>query len=150
MAALPENVKVYVVQKLACFEPLHVVVKAVKDDFGIEVSKQALQAYDPNKSQGSRLSAKLKDIFNSTRKKFLEDTSTIPISHKAVRLTMLQRMADQAESSRNIVLAASLIEQAAKEVGDSFTNKQKIEHAGEIRTPTTITRVIVKPKPQNE
>ncbi|MQX92772.1 DUF2280 domain-containing protein [Sinorhizobium meliloti] len=36
--------------------------------------------------------------FEETRKTFLEDTATIAISHRAVRLRALQRMADRRRS----------------------------------------------------
>lgn len=128
MARLTENIKLHIVQRLACFESLPSVVQSVKDEFGIDVSRQALQAYDPSKSQAKNMSKKLRTIFEETRKRFLEDTSNIPISHKAVRLATLQRMADKAETKGNMVLVKDLLEQAAKEVGESYTNKQKLDH----------------------
>ena len=123
MAAISENIKVYVVQRLACFEPLDSIVQAVKQDFGVDVSKPQLLAYDPNKAQGQRLSEKLKSLFEATRKKFLDDTSSIPIANKAVRLNTLQRLVDNAERSKNPVLVADLLEQAAKEMGEAYSNK---------------------------
>ena len=69
---------------------------------------------------------KWKALFEETRKTFLEDTATIAISHRAVRLRALQRMSEKAEMQGNMVLAASLLEQAAKEVGDSFTNRREL------------------------
>ncbi|HDE2557988.1 TPA: DUF2280 domain-containing protein, partial [Klebsiella pneumoniae] len=56
--------------------------------------------------------------------------SDIPIANKAYRLRALDRMMTKAESMRNMALAASLMEQAAKECGDAYTNKQKVEHSG--------------------
>lgn len=128
MAALSESVKLYVVQRLACYEPLNSIVESVKQDFGIDVTKPQLLAYDPNKAQGQRLSAKLKLLFEDTRKHFLENTSSIPIANKAVRLNTLQRLVDDAERRKNPVLVANLLEQAAKEVGETYTNKQKVDH----------------------
>ncbi|TWA45903.1 uncharacterized protein DUF2280 [Sinorhizobium medicae] len=45
-----------------------------------------------------------------------QGTASIAISHRAVRLRGLQRMAEKAEIQGNIVLAASLMKQAAEEV----------------------------------
>lgn len=74
--------------------------------------------------------SKLKAVFEETRKSFLEDTSGIAISHKAVRLRALQRMAERAEEVGNIVAAMDLLEQAAKEVGDAYSNRRVLAHEG--------------------
>lgn len=78
----------------------------------------------------SGLAPKWKVLFDITRKTFLEDTAGIAISHRAVRLRALQRMAEKAETQGNMVLAASLMEQAAKEVGDSYTNRRELTGKG--------------------
>jgi hypothetical protein len=137
-AKLADEVKTYIVQALACFDSPSVVAAAVKKDMGIEVSRQLVESHDPNKRAASGLAPKWKALFEETRKTFLEDTATIAISHRAVRLRALQRMADKAENQGNMVLAANLIEQAAKEVGDSFTNRRALVGADggaiEVRT----------------
>lgn len=125
-----DEVKTRIVQSLACFDSPSIVAKAIKAEFGVEISPQACEAYDPNKVAGKKLSERFRLLFAETRKAFLEDTSQIAISHRAVRLRALQRMAEKAEIQGNMVLAASLLEQAAKEMGDSFTNRHKVEHAG--------------------
>ncbi len=123
-----DQVKTYVVQALACFDSPAVVAKAVKAEFDVIISSQAVEAYDPTKRAGQKLSQRFRMLFEETRKTFLEDTASIAISHRAVRLRALQRMADKAENQGNMVLAADLLEQAAKEVGDSYTNRQKHDH----------------------
>ena len=127
MAALRAEVKAFIIQRLACFESPSVVVEAVKQEFGIEVTRMTVAINDPTKASGVNLAKKWREMFAQSRAKFLDDTSTIPIANKAVRLNMLQRMADRAENSKNAVLAASLLEQAAKEVGDAYTNRYKID-----------------------
>ena len=130
MAALVETVKLHIVQALACFDTPSQVAKAVKAEFGLEVSPQQCEAYDPNKRSGNRLSEKYRAIFEQTRKTFLNDTSLIGVSHKAVRLRTLQRLIERCESQGNISMTAQLLEQVAKEAGDSFTNKQKLDLSG--------------------
>lgn len=127
MIRLSADQKVFIVQRLACFDSLQSVVDAVKEVYAIDVSKQALQAYDPGKAQGRNMSAKLVQVFNETRKRFLADTAGIPISHKAVRIAILQRLADKAEAKGNAVLVQSVLEQAAKEMGDSYTNNRRVD-----------------------
>ncbi len=116
----------YVVQAVACFDAPSVVVAAVKKDYGVVLTPQAVEAYDPTKKAGAKLAARWRALFDETRKAFLENTADIAISHRAVRLRALQRMAAKAEDSKNMVLAAALLEQAAKEMGNAFTNRREL------------------------
>lgn len=135
---LNDEAKTFIVQALACFDTPSVVAKAVKDEFGIEVTRQLIERYNPTKKAGANLGKKMIALFEETRKAFIEDTAEIAISHRAVRLRGLQRMAEKAEAQGNMVLAASLYEQAAKEVGDSYTNYRKLEHTGKDGGPLSI------------
>ncbi len=123
---LPEAVKTFIVQSLACFDTPSTVVDAVKREYGETITRQAVESYDPNKKAGANLSVKWRALFEETRKAFLEDTSKIAISHRAVRLRALQRLADKAETQGNTVVAASLLKQAAEEVGGVYTNRREL------------------------
>lgn len=138
MAALNGAVKVFIVERLACFDKPTEVARAVKQEFGITVSLPQLTAYNPTLAAGQRLSQTLKDVFHDTRKRFLKDTSTVAIAHKAYRLRVLDRMLEKVENTGNILAAAQLLEQAAKEEGGAFTNKHKLEHAGKGGGPLTV------------
>lgn len=127
---LTDEVRTFIVQSLACFDPPSVVVAAVKKEFGEVVKPQAVEAYDPTKRAGRKSAKRWRALFEETRKAFLEDTSKIAISHRAVRLRALQRMAEKAENMGNMALAAQLHEQAAKECGDAYSNRHKHEHTG--------------------
>ena len=135
MAALTADVKLFIVQALACFDAPKIVAEAVKQQFGITVSPQQLQAYNPATMAGARMSAKLKTIFAETRKRFVEDVSTIPIANQAYRLRVLDRTLSKVEGQGNTAMVAQLLEQAAKESGGVFTNKTKLEHSGSVATP---------------
>jgi hypothetical protein len=125
---LPDEIKRFIVQALACFDPPSVVASAVKDEFDLVVSRQKVHAYDPTKKAGEDLGAELKAVFESTRKAFLEETASIGIANRAVRLRKLDRIAQKAEASGNLVMVMGACEAAAKEVGGAFTNKR--EHTG--------------------
>jgi len=127
---LSDTVRTFIVQSLACFDTPSTVVAAVKREFGIVVSPQSVEAYDHTKRAGRDAAKRWRALFEATRKEFLEDTSKIAISHRAVRLRALQRMADKAEGMGNLPLAAQLNEQAAKECGDAYTNRRQLEGAG--------------------
>ena len=71
MAALPDPIKVFIVQSLACFDTISRTAKAVRDEFGVEVSSQQCERYDPTKRAGATLSKKYREIFERTRAEFL-------------------------------------------------------------------------------
>ncbi|WP_244135862.1 DUF2280 domain-containing protein [Burkholderia vietnamiensis] len=52
MAALPDAIKVFIVQALACFDTISRTAKAVREEFGVEVSPQQCERYDPTKRAG--------------------------------------------------------------------------------------------------
>lgn len=146
MAALPDPIKVYIVQSLACFDTISRVAKAVREEFGVDVSPQQCERYDPTKRAGSTLSKKYREIFERTREEFLKDTSRIGASHRAVRLRKLDRAIGIAEERGNIPLMAQLLEQAAKESGDAFTNRHRLEHTGKDGEPIENRTVVVDEK----
>jgi len=127
MAALKPEVKTFIIQSLACYDSLSIVVDGIQKTFGIKVTPQQVESHDPTKVSGKGLAQKWVDLFNETRERFQTEISDIPIANKAYRLRVLDRMATNAEKMRNMALTAQLMEQAAKEVGDAYTNKQKIE-----------------------
>lgn len=127
---LDDDVKAFIVAQLACFDTPSTVVDAVKAEFGLTVSRQQVSAYDPGTKAAARLSEKWRGLFEATRKGFLEKAAELPIAHRSVRLRALQRMAAHAERVKNMALAAQLLEQAAKEVGDVYTNRRQLSGPG--------------------
>lgn len=148
MIVLSDEVKTFIVQQLACFDTPSEVAKAVKEEFDTEVSRQAVSRYDPTKPSGADLSEAYSTIFVESRKRFLEDTAAIGITNRAVRLRELQKMLETAKRQGNLVLAASLLEQAAKESGGAFTNKREVGgiDGKPIQTDTTLKVEFVKPQ----
>ncbi|EOY8683564.1 DUF2280 domain-containing protein [Escherichia coli] len=130
MATLKGEVKAFIVQSLACFDTPSQVVELVKKEFGLSITRQQVESHDPTKANGRGLAQKWVDMFNTTRERFQNEISDIPIANKAYRLRVLDRMATRAEGMKNLALTAEIIEQAAKECGDAYTNKHKFEHSG--------------------
>lgn len=130
MAALKPDVKAFIIQSLACYDTPSQVVEAVQKEFGINITRQQAESHDPTKASGKTLAKKWVELFNATRERFQNEISDIPIANKAYRLRVLQRMSTTAENMKNLGMTAQLLEQAAKEVGDAYTNKQKVEHSG--------------------
>lgn len=130
MATLKGEVKAFIAQSLACFDTPSQVVELVKKEFGLSITRQQVESHDPTKANGRGLAQKWVDMFNATRERFQNEISDIPIANKAYRLRVLDRMATRAEGMKNLALTAEIIEQAAKECGDAYTNKHKFEHSG--------------------
>ncbi|WP_417932840.1 DUF2280 domain-containing protein [Enterobacter hormaechei] len=130
MATLKGEVKAFIVQSLACFDTPSQVVELVKKEFGLSITRQQVESHDPTKANGRGLAQKWVDMFNATRERFQNEISDIPIANKAYRLRVLDRMATRAEGMKNLALTAEIIEHAAKECGDAYTNKHKFEHSG--------------------
>lgn len=114
------------VELFAQFYALADVHKAVFDEFGVEVDKTTLNRYNPETVQGSKeLNPHLKGYFATAREAFLTDRKSIGISHKSFRLRELMRMYSTTPDN-NRPLKASLLEQAAKEAGDHYSNRREI------------------------
>lgn len=127
---LDEAQKRWIVQRLACFESITVIAREFHAEYGFEISVQCVQAYDPTKHQGRTLSKALREYFHETRQKFLEDAEArIPEMSKSVRLQRLAAMSRQAEAEGDSKLAASLLEQIAKECGGLYTNRRELTGA---------------------
>lgn len=148
-AKLSDEIKTYIVQALACFDSPSTVAAAVKKEFGVEVSRQLVESHDPNKKAASGLAPKWRILFEESRKTFLEDTASIGISHRAVRLRALQRMVDKAEGQGNMVLASSLLKQAAEEVGGSYTNRRELTGKDGKDLPVPVSPVTIFQLPDN-
>ena len=141
MATLKEPVKIFIVQALACRDTPQEVAEAVKQEFKIELDRRQCASYDPTKPAGQNLSKKFVQLFEETRKKFDEGLIDIPIANKHFRLKQYQKQLER--NAKNTVMSLKILEQAAKDVGGQFTNKQEItgKDGGPLETvQTTISK----------
>ncbi|AGH07358.1 hypothetical protein VPGG_00041 [Vibrio phage VBM1] len=135
MAALTTEQKCFIIQANACYDTPTMVVNAFKERFGITITRQQVESYDPTKGASQqKLAKKWKELFYECRERFNNEINDIPIANRAYRLRVLDRMAANAELKRNYPLTKEIMEQAAKEVGDIYTNKQKVDHTSSDRS----------------
>ncbi|KXF92462.1 hypothetical protein AU082_17740 [Yersinia pestis] len=130
MAALKPDVKAFIIQALACFDTLSMVAEAVQKEFGIKVTHQQVESHDPTKVSGKGLAKKWVELFTITRERFQTEIASIPIANKAYRYGLWIAWPPLLKNKKNFGMTAQLMEQAAKEVGDAYTNRQKVEHSG--------------------
>ena len=150
MAALQNDVKAFIVQALACFDTPSQVVEAVQKEYGISVTRQQVETHDPTKTSGKGLGKRWVTMFEDARKRFREETAEIPIANRAFRLRAMNRFVERAETMKNIGLAMQILEQAAKEVGDVYVNRnRKDEPDDEPVIPTRIQVDVVDARKPN-
>ena len=112
-----------ILTELACFATPSQVAASVKVKFGVEVSRQCVEAYYPERRAGAKLSPALRALFYETRVKLVAELDDIGMAHQACRLRGLVRMLEQAERMGNLALAAQIIEQAARDVGGMYERR---------------------------
>ena len=117
MARLKKEVQTYIVRSLAQFNTPQETATLVKEEFGIDVTRQQCEAYDPTKRIGKDLSQSLKKEFEETRKSYLDAPKNIPIANQTVRLEVYQRLINKAKSP--------------EEMGGKYTNKTDVTTNGE-------------------
>lgn len=142
MARITKKVKLFIVRMLAEFETPTQTSKTVRDIFNVDVTPQQCEAYDPTKRTGQDLSQDLRDKFFEYRRIANQELEAIPIANKRYRLRLLQQLVEKYPD--NPVLIPKWAEQAAKEMGGQFTNKQEVDHTTKgksINMPTTIELV---------
>ncbi len=126
----------FVVQGLACFLAPSEIRDGLKERWGIEASLSRIVYYDPT-AAGTRLSQALRDLYDETRKRFIEETTDLAISHRTFRLRQLQSMATKLEAKASetknpqlakdlMKTAAEMYEQAAKEMGNLYSNRREL------------------------
>jgi hypothetical protein len=122
-SVLTDEVKAFIVGRLAHYETPTRIAAAVKLEFGIEITRRQAFAYDP---AGSRPPAqRWIDLHAATRAKFLRDVAEIGIAQQVVRLQMLDRFAREADDDNRMERAAKFLVLAAKECGGFYERKQR-------------------------
>ena len=119
--------RAFLVREFACFASPKEAAKALKQEFGIEISPQGAQHYDATSGAGSDAAKKWHDLFDVSRQAFLDEVSnSIPHAHKSLRIKKLARASDTFERNGNYMAMARMLEQIAKEVGNVHTNRREL------------------------
>ena len=127
MARLSDKHKLFLVQQLATFATPSEARDALNKIHGVEVELDQVVFYNPETANGARLAQKWKDAFSEARARFKRETEDIAVANKAYRLRELQRIIETTKSPK---LKMEAMEQAAKEVGDVYTNRRV--HSGSL------------------
>ncbi|TXH12242.1 MAG: DUF2280 domain-containing protein [Gammaproteobacteria bacterium] len=128
MPQLTEVQKEAVVRALACFSRPIEVVALMKKEFNVDVTLRQVVGYDPTRASYDA-GERWREFFHRAREGYVKESLSVPIAHRGFRLRTLQRMLDHALEADNFVLAARLLEQAAKEVGGMFAHSKELPAA---------------------
>lgn len=122
-------VKAFIVHGLACFDDPTLVVRDVKEKFGLTISRQAVHYYDADRKGAAEIDEQWRSMFAETRQKWVDETAEIGIKHRLLRVRRYQRIADRAAGvgqNPNPVLEMQALEAIAKEMGGAFTNRREL------------------------
>lgn len=148
---IPDEIKRFIINALAAFDTPSQVAAAVKEEFGVEVSRQAVEGHDPTKHAGRNLATKWREMFEASRAGFINEATAVPIAHRSTRLRALYRMAQAAERKGNFPLAAALNKQAAEEMGNAYTNRREVtgKDGKDLPAATAVPAVAIFALPDN-
>lgn len=125
---LDEQTRVEIVTRLAMFDTVKTICLDLRER-GIDISAQAISAYNPlNQKPG--LAPKWVELFHLTREKYLAGLAEEPLASQRHRLAKLRKLFEKIEDDPDRVDdARKILEQAAKEVGNVYTNVAKVQGA---------------------
>ena len=123
---LTEEQKAFIVRAYARFEATAEICLSFREKYNVELPQQRCLQYNPA-SVSFMASPKWRDLFDRAREHFITNTQDIGITNKTVRLQRLEKLCVSAISRKNTKLACEIMEQAAKEMGEVFTNKREIK-----------------------
>lgn len=124
---LDDEQRAFLVQRVACYDGPKDAAAALKEEFGVEITPQAVEAYDPNKRAGRNLSKRWRELFEKTREEFLSHVEKhVPVANKAVRVKELYHGYLALKSRGNVIAAADMLERISKELGGAYTNRREL------------------------
>lgn len=133
---LTEDQQAFIVAQLAMWRAPTEIVELVKEEFGVEVTRQAVHYYNPQRKGGESIPERWRTLFDDTREAYRKAAADIGIANQVFRLDQLMALYRKAlaQGRGNLPLAAQLLKQAAEETGGQYTNHRVLEHQGEIKT----------------
>ena len=105
-----------VVKRLAAYDSPSLIAKRMKEDLGIEVTRQAIAFYDPTRCSRPRCPKRWAALFWTLRAEFIAGMPDAGAAHPAVRVRRLDQMACDQMDKGNTAEARALLKQAADEM----------------------------------
>lgn len=141
---IDDDVRAEIVQRLACYETSGEIHKDLLTR-GYTISLPAVTTYNPEHDyKARRLAKRWRELFYATREAFLAETAKVPVAHRAVRLKRLEAVYSKAMEDGDLKEANKAIEQAAKEMGNVYTNVSKVQ--GSVTQAVTVEHTTIDEK----
>lgn len=125
MSILNDDIKTEIVLRLACFGSPAEIAREIQAEFEVKVDRFQVRTYDPTKPAFAA-GDKWRAMFEHARARCLTEVQSVPIASKAYRLNQLQQVYDRSRKAGNLILANQTLRQAAEEMGNSYTNENKL------------------------
>ena len=122
--ALTDEMREFIVRGLARYQSPTEVAHALRDAYGVEVSRQLVYRYDADSARPP--AQRWRDLHAAARQAFLDEAAVIGVAHKALRLRLLDRMTQRALAENYTLQAAAFLEQAAKECGGIYESRKSM------------------------
>lgn len=125
-----EEMQHFIVRCFAAFKSPQETADAVKEEFDIELSRQAVSYYRPENHEPG---TKWRELHDVARAAFLESAKDIAIAQMPFRMDRYNDMARYFRSQKLFRDEAAILEQAARDLGGMYTNRR--EHTGANGSP---------------
>jgi hypothetical protein len=141
---LTHEQKVYVVKRLAAYDAPVVIVRGLKEEFGITVRAEVMRHYNPEGAQGRALAQHWKDLFWDTRRAYIDSTADIGADHTPVLIRWRGEMVQETWGAGQHKIANEILDSVAKEAGAGTGNRHERGHFGLRATRLTATISIIR------
>lgn len=118
--------KVFIVTAYARFEGTAEIIRSFRERWDAELTHSQCNHYNVI-GASCNCAPKWKEVFHAERKRFLANVEDIGIANKTFRLHSLSALHAMAMKRNNVKLAQEILEQAAKEMGEVFTNRREVK-----------------------
>ncbi|WP_151828159.1 DUF2280 domain-containing protein [Acinetobacter oleivorans] len=147
MAKLKKAEQLFVVRSLAQFMTPTEVVKAIKENYNIDVSPQQVEAYDPTKVAGRDLRKEFKVVFDATREEYLKQPiHNISGTNDIVQLKILSDLLFTKKN--NVTMTIKIVDQMQKIMKGFYDKKaeqgNKAKNSEEVQTKAEVELEIKK------
>jgi hypothetical protein len=122
---LTDEQKIYIVRQLASYKTSSAIARDLKENFGIDITAQAIDHYHPDRASGATLSPRFKDLFRETRKAYLAAAAEVGTNDPLVRMHWREAMVLEAWDAGDYRMANAMLDSIAKEAGGAFNSKHR-------------------------
>lgn len=122
---LTDPIREFICQRLGAYDTPSTIAAMVKEEFGIEITRQTVEGYDPEKMdrRGKSLAEKWRFIVDESREAYRKGVAEVPIMIKTVRLERYERAYRLAEARGNVPLMLEVLAAASKEAHDFYAKR---------------------------